>query len=186
MLNYLTRVRMSYKLIALCASLVVLYVLVGQLVLDRILSSESVPVSKIGYCGAVSEGLCIFSFGRDLEGNMVISLFVPDRDFPEFYLQVKRAAVDSRYECYKNGEVPTNVYCVGDPIALQEKMEVSLVSIEDEQVLAAGNFILESVRLSPTQVFELPTATGTLATSTPSPTPSRRTPTPTLTSPAYP
>lgn len=177
---------MSYKLIALGASFVVLFALIGTIVLDRILSSEPVPVIKMGYCGAVSEGVCILSFGRDLEGNMVISLFVPDRDFPEFYLQVKRAAVDGRYECYKNGEVPTNVYCVGDPIALQEKMEVTLVSIEDEQVLAAGNFILESVRLSPTQVFELPTATGTPATSTPSPTPSRRTPTPTLALPAYP
>lgn len=150
MLKYLSSVRMSYKLIALGGALFILFALMGVIVLRQILSAAGpAPILKISYCGAVPEELCVLSFGRDLEENMVINLFVPESNFPDFYLKIQRAAVEGTYECVKDREVPTSVYCVGEMIGLQEKMEISLLSKADDHLMASGKLTLLAVLLSP-------------------------------------
>ena len=106
------------------------------------------PVLKIGYCGADPEALCVLSFGRYAEENMVVNLFVPDRRFPDFYLKIKRVTGESLYECETDKEVRTSVFCYGDMVNLQEKMEVSLFAKKDDGLLAIGNFTLNAILIS--------------------------------------
>jgi hypothetical protein len=130
--------------------IILLAVAAGGWTTLRWVSSEAVidPILKISYCGADPEALCVLSFGRDLDEHMIINLFVPDRKFPEFYLKIKRAAAESIYMCVKNSEVPTSVYCSGELIGLQEKMEINLISKEDDHLMAAGKLTLLAVLLS--------------------------------------
>jgi hypothetical protein len=157
MLKSLSGMRTSLKLLAGIIMAIMLALAVGGVVFLKRASSTAVPepILKIDYCGADLEELCVLSFGRDVEENMVVNLFVPDRKFPEFYLKIKRAAIESVYECEKDKEVPTSVYCSGESIGLQEKMEINLISKEDDHLLAAGKLALLAVLLSPDgQSFE--------------------------------
>ena len=157
MLKYLSGVRASYKLSALGILVIILLGLMGTALLRWASSDSNDRVAlKITYCGSSPEELCILSFSRDLEENMVINLFVPDPDFPDFYLKIKRAAAESVYECQKSEEVPSDVYCFGPLIGLQEKMEISLISKADDQLLASGKLTLLAVLLSPMQGAALP------------------------------
>ena len=120
------------------------------------------PVIKLRYCGSELEELCILSFGRDVDENLVVNLYVPEKDFPDFKLKIKRRAGGSEYECEKFTEVPTSVFCYGEMISLQERMEISLISIDDESLLAFGNLTLDAILIS----GEYPTD-GNIAVSTP-------------------
>ena len=143
----------SRKTILFISAGVIVFVLLA--VVWRIVSLQKAaskvdvePVLKIGYCGAEPEELCVLSFGRDVDENMFVSIFVPDRKFPDFNVRVKRIAGESVYECERNKEVPTNVFCYGDMVNLQEKMEVSLIATSDERLIAAGDFILKALLIS--------------------------------------
>jgi hypothetical protein len=130
--------------------ILVLLLLVWRIVSLQKAASEAVsePVLKIGYCGAEPEELCVLSFGRDVDGNMVVNIFVPDRKFPDFYLKIKRTVGESVYECENDKEVSTNVYCYGDMVNLQERMVVSLISKLDEHLIAVGDFTLKAILIS--------------------------------------
>lgn len=106
------------------------------------------PVLKIGYCGVEPEELCVLSFGRDVDENMVVTVFVPDRKFPAFYLKIGRAVGENVYECEKDKEVRTYMFCYGNMVNLQERMEVSMLSLEDDHVLAVGQFTLKALLIS--------------------------------------
>ena len=124
-------------------------------------------VLKLRYCGANPDELCILSFGRDAEENLAVSLFVPDRKFPDFYLKIKRKTGESVYECEKNKEVSTSVFCYGGMVNLQEKMEIDLYSKGDEHLLAQGNLTLNAILLSTqSQGVGMPTPAPTLAGAT--------------------
>ncbi len=172
-------------------SLVLLLLTWRVISLQRIASEATVePVLKIGYCGAEPEGLCVLSFGRDAEENMMVNVFVPDRKFPDFYLKIKRITGESLYECEKDKEVRTSVFCYGDMVNLQEKMEVSLFAKKDDGLLAMGNFTLNAILISePVQAGKKDGTTTPESTVDETPTPTllsktptvMNTPTPTLT-----
>ena len=105
-------------------------------------------VLQFGYCGAELGELCLLSFGRDSNGNAIINLFVPDRDLPDFYLNISRFNGESIYVCMKNGQIPTNVLCMGDVINLNERVEIDIMSSEDYHLLAKGTFNLTAVLIS--------------------------------------
>lgn len=145
------------------------------------------PVLKISYCGTEPRELCVLSFGRDAEENMVVNLFVPVRKFPDFYLKIKRVAGESIYKCEKDKEVRTSVFCYGDLINLQEKMEVSLFAKTDERLIAVGNFTLNAILISSAQaqgIQDTPTSTPTLTVDTETVTPTSGTPALTQETPA--
>lgn len=119
------------------------------------------PVLKIGYCGAEPDELCILSFGRDSEEKLVVNLFAPVRRFPDFYLKIKRLTGESIYECEKDKEVRTSVFCYGEMVNLQEKIEISLIAKEDEHLIAAGDFILKALLISEPVLAEKSDGTST-------------------------
>jgi hypothetical protein len=177
----------------------ILFILAGVVILALLLifwrlislqraASESAaePALRISYCGAEPEELCVLSFGRDMEDNMVVNVFVPDRKFPDFYLKIKRPSGESVYLCEKNREVSTSVFCFGEMVNLQEKMEISLISSENDRLIAFGNIMLNAILVSGQfqsesdgiqileETLETPTPMATVAstalTSTPTPT----------------
>lgn len=105
-------------------------------------------VYQFGYCGAGMDELCILSFGRDAEGNTVVNLFVSERDFPDFYLIAGRVTGEYLYECSRNRDVPTSVYCVGAALNLGERVTFSMYALEDDRLLASGGLVLKAFLIS--------------------------------------
>ncbi|MCQ3935883.1 MAG: hypothetical protein DPW18_02430 [Chloroflexi bacterium] len=131
--------------------------------LGQIAKSTAEPVF-FAYCGADLEDLCVLSFGRDGDGNTIVNLFVPEKKFPAFYLLVERVTGESRYECDKNDDVPTIVWCIGASINLDERIEIRILSKKDDRLLAKGRFTVTAVLIA-----SAPTAEGSseLGASTP-------------------
>lgn len=142
-------------------------------------SAKAVPEPvRLEYCGAEPEQLCVLSFGRDEDGNTVINLYAPKKEIPAFYIKVSRAGGESLYECDRYQKIPTTVYCIGEPLNLNEGIEISVLSKTDDALLARGKFSVNA--------FLIATTTGgeqTVAVDTPSPAPTfseeeQETPTP--------
>lgn len=134
-----------------------------------------VPV-RFEYCGERLKDLCVVSFGRDVFGNTVINLYVPQQTYPPFYMKVIRASDESLYECDANEDVVTSVYCVGAPLNLGDGFELQLLTELGDELLAQGTFTLTAFRVT-TPIPE-PTATGSNSAPQKAPT-SRASPTPT-------
>lgn len=149
------------------------------------------PPLTIEYCGTRLEQICILSFGRSAGGDTVINLFVPD-EFPDFYLQVNKLSGQVIYECEKNKEVKSSVYCIGEALLLGEQIEIILISKEEDIPIAAGKFILTAILISSQPEDTTPppsrTATPDSATQPISSTPETESPTPTpeVSYPSYP
>lgn len=153
------------------ASLLILF-LIPVIAITSILRKTSAPSEKASpiqfeYCGASLKELCILSFGRDGAGQAIINFHVPDRKFPAFYLIVKNAGAENRYECKKNAEIKTSVFCSGEPLSLRQTVEISLLANEDDRLLATGTFFIEAFLVS-TQGTQAPLTEGVRkATATP-------------------
>ena len=130
-------------------------------------SGESGKLVSFDYCAEELTKLCVVSFGRDADGNTIVNLFVPEDEFPIFYLKVTRATGESVYECDKNDEVKTSVYCTGDPLNLEERFDIQIVSVKDDQILAQGRFTLTAFLITgPTADVQTPQTTPEVASST--------------------
>jgi len=103
------------------------------------------PPLDITYCGANPEGICILSFGRDDSGDSMIHLFVSPPTFPDFYLIVNKTSGQVIYECEKNEDVETSVYCVGEAILLGEQVEITMLSIVGDIPIAFGKFAVTAI-----------------------------------------
>lgn len=130
-------------------------------------SGESGKLVSFDYCAEELTKLCVVSFGRDADDNTIVNLFVPEDEFPIFYLKVTRATGESVYECDKNDEVKTSVYCTGDPLNLEERFDIQIVSVKDDQILAQGRFTLTAFLITgPTADVQTPQTTPEVASST--------------------
>jgi hypothetical protein len=130
-------------------------------------ASESIV--KFEYCGVQLQEFCLLSFGRNADGNAIINLFVPDHDFPDFYLRINRLNGESVYVCLRNEEAPTSVVCMGDVINLNERIEISVMSVEDFRLLLRGKFAVKAILIS-TQLEDVD-ATQTQVSPSPPPPP---------------
>jgi len=113
------------------------------------------------YCGADLVDFCVLSFGRDGDGNTIVNLFVPEKKFSAFYLNVIKATGESRFECDKSEDEPTSVYCIGGPVNLNERIEIRLLSKRGDQTLARGRFTITAFLISAPVSESQPTETGT-------------------------
>jgi hypothetical protein len=125
-------------------------------------TSTPTPPVKFEYCEAEPDALCILSFGRDGAGQAIINFFVPDKKFPDFYLIIKKAGAESRYECIRNKQIKTSVFCSGEALSLQQTIQVDIHANDDGRLLATGTFLLEAFLISTPVVDGTGTAAGTL------------------------
>ena len=79
---------------------------------------------------------------------MLVDILVPSSAFPDFYLTIRKEGKEYRYECEKAEDFPTDVYCTGQEIFPGELLQFTLISNEDERVLAEGQFAIIGLLLS--------------------------------------
>ena len=191
------------RLIAGIAIFVLLIlIIVGLILLREELQSrqpqvnQREPLQGLGYCDSNQVTPCIVSFSRDADGKMLVNILTEGPLFPDFYLKIKHSQGESIYPCQKVRSFSTSVYCTGKALPLGEVFEFFILSIDDNSVLAQGNFSIIGMALSTVQVFASPpngtpfgsaTLSLTEGFSTTTPTPGRGTPTRTPTrTPSYP
>lgn len=131
---------------------------------------EYQPIQKLEYCKAELTDLCILSFGRDsLSDEMTITVFAPKASLPTFYVEAVRISGNLRYNCQLDKENKRYVLCTGDAISLREKVQIELISLENDDLLAKGDFLINAILISsplPTTKTATPKETKT---STPEP-----------------
>jgi hypothetical protein len=150
------------------------------------------PVLNLEYCGAELVDLCVLSFGRDVNADeTIVTLFAP-HDFPDFYLKIVKANSEASYKCRENKETPGYVFCTGDSVSLKEKVELNILSVNDDRLLAAGDFLVNAILISPQTLQSDSTQTSeTPSVDTPTPrktatSTSTETPQPAYPQPSYP
>ena len=104
-------------------------------------------ISELVYCNSHDLRPCIVSFSVDADGNMLVNLLIPASDYPEFYLTISDGEVANRYECEQVEDFPTNVYCTGAEMYPGEPLQFNLIALEDETILAEGNFAIIGLQL---------------------------------------
>lgn len=183
-------------------------IIAGLILLSRELQSRRAqvnqrePLQGLGYCDARQIAPCIISFSRDATDKMIINILTRGISFPDFYLKIKHTQGESIYQCTEVEQFATSVYCAGKVLPLGEVLQFFILSVDDNQLLAQGNFSIIGMAFSTMEIFAPPTgggptAFGTVAlteedfpvgTITPGQatlTPTQ-TPTPTQTLPSYP
>ena len=178
-----------------------LILLSRELQIRRTQVNQREPLQGLGYCGAQQVAPCIISFSRDAEGKMLVNLLTAGTSFPDFYLKIKHSQGESIYPCTEVEQFSTSVYCAGKVLPLGEELQFFILAIDDNRLLAQGNFSIIGMAYSTVEIFAAPTGgtptisittfltddlsttaiTPTLARGTPARTPSR-----TATPPSYP
>lgn len=169
-MNWLRKIA-SQKIILATLAIGVLISVAGGLILlrQKLLITPSLPAPlPLSYCAAIPEEICILAFGRSANGDALISLFVPDQDFPEFHLSLIKYGTESLYQCIKSKELSSTVLCQGEAFALKTTLEITLLSNSDNAPLAKGKFYVKSFLI---------TAGEPLTPVAPRNTPSAQTPT---------
>ena len=99
-------------------------------------------ISELVYCNSHDIRPCIVSFSVDADGNMLVNLLIPASNYPDFYLTISAGEVVNRYECEQVEDFPTNVYCTGVEMPPGEPLQFNIIALEDETILAEGNFAI--------------------------------------------
>lgn len=105
-------------------------------------AQQKILVSNLAYCNSNNDKPCIESFSVDADGNMLVNIITPASSYPEFYLTISNDTLINKYECQKVEDFPTNVYCTGPEMYPGEALQFTLLSVEDDTVLAEGKFAI--------------------------------------------
>jgi hypothetical protein len=125
------------------------------------------PVQKLGYCDSRQIAPCIISFSRDSTGKMLINILTRGASFPDFYLKIKHTQGESIYPCTEVEKFATSVYCAGKVLPLGEALQFFMLSINDNQLLAQGNFSIIGMAFSTVEIFSPPTESPTASSTVP-------------------
>ena len=126
-----------------------------------------VPLQRLSYCSSDQVTPCIVSFSLDSNGNMIVSFLTAGAFYPDFYLKIKQDEETHIYNCQKVNKFATSVYCTGAALPLGEVFQFLIFSLNEDVLLAEGDFPIIGMALGTPIVFPSPTL-GT--PSTPSPT----------------
>ena len=182
----------------------VILIIAGLVLLSRELRTRQAqvnqrePLQGLGYCDSRQVTPCIVSFSRDSGGKMLVNILTDGTSFPDFYLKIKHSQGESIYPCTEVKRFSTSVYCAGKILPLGEELQFYILSIDDNRLLAQGNFSIIGMAFSTMEIFGHATegslsVSGTVSLTedfpiqTPTVTQGTSTRTPTLTqTPSYP
>jgi hypothetical protein len=128
---------------------------------------ERSPLARLAYCSSDQVTPCIVSFSLDSNGKMLINFLTTGAFYPDFYLKIKQDEELHIYSCQKVNKFATSVYCTGAVLPLGEVFQFSIFSLNEDVLLAEGDFPIIGMALGTPVVLPSPTL-GT--PSTPSPT----------------
>lgn len=165
---------MNQKQLILGSCIFALLVIVigsGSFLFNRWKSGQSgvgqrLPLQRLSYCSSDQVTPCIVSFSVDSDGNMLVNFLTAGAFYPDFYLKIKRGEEQHIYVCQKVNKFATSVYCTGAAMPLGEVLQFSIFSINEDVLLAEGNFAIIGLALGTPEVASPPTL-GTPLTSSP-------------------
>jgi hypothetical protein len=185
-------------------SVLLILIIVGLILLRAELQGRQTqvnqrePLPDLAYCDSDQVTPCIVSFSRDANDRMLVNILA-NSSFPDFYLKIVHSQGESIYQCRDVERFSTSVYCTGRALPLGEVFEFYLLSVDDNSVLAQGNFSIIGMALATVDILvstpdgtAFPSAVSSAAisvtagTPTITLTPGRGTPTPTVSYPNYP
>lgn len=132
------------------------------------------PLQALGYCTSNPVKPCVVSFSLDAKGNMLVNLLTDGVFYPDFYLKIITNEEEHLYVCEKVTKFATSVYCTGKMLPLGQTFQFLILSLNEDVLLAQGNFPIIGMALVTPNVYDSPTppitATGVVTPeSTPSP-----------------
>ena len=159
-------------ILAISISVVLILLIVSGLVLARNNERSSVerrfPLQALGYCSSNEVKPCVVSFSQDTTGNMLVNFLTDGAFYPDFYLKIKTDEKDYLYVCQKVSKVATSVYCTGQNLPIGKIFQFLIFSLNEDVLLAQGNFPIIGMALVTPGIYVSPTPTTTPGTSTPS------------------
>src|SRR5215211_8199147 len=112
-----------------------------------------VPVFALPYCTVDQSRLCVVSFGQVVNGPMQVDFLAPSADSAELVLKIKNNEVESIYDCQHLEESPEHIYCTGNVQPPGAILQLSLLSKQNDTLLAKGTFSLIGVALLTPEVL---------------------------------
>lgn len=173
-------------IMSICALVVVLlgaagFVRFREAGRERARVERRFPLQKLAYCDSGPVRPCVVSFSQDSDGNMLVSFLTDGAFYPDFYLTVKTEENEHIYVCQKVDRFATSVYCSGRLLPIGTVLQFMIYSINEEVLLAQGNFLIIGIAMVTPDLSVSPTTTVTTSAVTPTP---RGTSTPSY--PSYP
>ena len=126
------------------------------------------PLQELKYCSSNPVKPCVVSFSQDSAGNMLVNFLTDGAFYPDFYLKIKSGENEHIYVCEKVDTFATSVYCTGQALPVGQVLQFFIISLNEEVVLAQGNFPIIGIALAGPGIYLSPTPTDTPET-TPSP-----------------
>lgn len=119
------------------------------------------PLQKLGYCSSNPVTPCVVSFSQDSDGNMLVNFLTDGAFYPDFYLTIRTDENDHIYVCQKVNKFATSVYCTGKALPVGIVFQFLIFSLNEEVLLAQGNFAIIGMALVTPDISVPPTATAT-------------------------
>ena len=119
------------------------------------------PLQQLKYCGSRPVTPCVVSFSEDSRGNMLVNFLTSGAFYPDFYLKIKAGEVEHIYVCEKADTFATSVYCTGEALPVGQVFQFYIFSLNEDVVLAQGNFPIIGIALAAPDVFSTPTSAAT-------------------------
>jgi hypothetical protein len=89
---------------------------------------------------------------------MLVNVLTRGASFPDFYIKIKHSQGESIYPCTEVKQFSTSVYCSGKVLPLGEVLQFFILAIDDNHLLAQGNFSIIGMAYSTMDIFAPPTA----------------------------
>lgn len=117
------------------------------------------PLQGLKYCGSTPVTPCVVSFSQDADGNMLVSFLTDGAFYPDFYLKIKAGENEHIYVCEKVNTFATSVYCTGKALPVGVVLQFFIISLNEDVVLAQGDFPIIGMALAGPGIFSSPTPT---------------------------
>ena len=161
-------------LIVSISAVIVLLVLVGfvrfrEANREQARVDRRFPLQKLAYCDSGPVRPCVVSFSQDSDGEMLVSFLTDGPFYPDFYLTIRTEGKEHIYVCQKVDRFATSVYCTGKFLPAGRVLQFRIFSINEEVLLAEGNFPIIGIALVTPDLSVSPTTTTTTSAVTPTP-----------------
>jgi hypothetical protein len=120
-------------------------------------ADQRFPLQELKYCSSNPVKPCVVSFSQDSEGNMLVNFLTDGAFYPDFYLKIKSGENEHIYVCEKVNTFATSVYCTGKVLSVGQVLQFFIISLNEEVVLAQGNFPIIGMALASPQIYLSPT-----------------------------
>ena len=117
------------------------------------------PPIELRRCDDVQDVLCLVTFGIEPPDEMLILLLTVPGLPEDLAIKVTRNDEEISFACITTAESPTIVYCTGPQIPLGTTVLIEVFAVQEEVLLASGEFTLTAFALPtvPAGGVELPT-----------------------------